>query len=143
MMSVESTHAVLTAYLDSLVRRDPYAQYFADDVTFTLMGPNQEVKGRDAVEQFIRYLHEQAFDAEPKVKNVIAADGHAALEADFVGTHTGEFIGVPASGKEVRVPYSVVYDLQGDKITALRAYMPMDVLLQQIGGVPEAIQAGA
>jgi hypothetical protein len=36
-----------------------------------------------------------------------------------------------------------MYDLQGDKITALRAYMPMDVLLHQIGDVPEARQAGA
>jgi steroid delta-isomerase-like uncharacterized protein len=142
-MSVESTRAALTAYLDSLVQRGPYAQYFTDDVTFTLMGPNQEVKGRDAVEQFIRYLHEQAFDAQPELKNTIIGDGNAAAEIDFVGTHTGEFIGVPASGKEVRVPYSVVYDLQGDKITALRAYMPMDALLQQIGGVPEARQAGA
>jgi steroid delta-isomerase-like uncharacterized protein len=125
------------------VQRGPYAQYFAGDVTFMLMGTNQEVKGRDAVEQFIRYLHEQAFDARPELKNTIIGDGNAAAEIDFVGTHTGEFIGVPASGKEVRVPYSVMYDLQGDKITALRAYMPMDVLLQQIGGVPEARQAGA
>ena len=143
MMSVESTRAALTAYLDSLVQRGPYAQYFADDVTFKLMGTNQEVKGRDAVEQFIRYLHEQAFDARPELKNTIIGDGNAAAEIDFVGTHTGEFIGVPASGKEVKVPYSVMYDIQGDKITALRAYMPMDVLLHQIGGVPEARQAGA
>jgi steroid delta-isomerase-like uncharacterized protein len=142
-MSVESTRTALTAYLDSLVQRGPYGQYFSDDVTFAVMGTNQEVKGRDAVEQFIRFFHEQAFDAEPKVKNLIAGDGQAVLEADFVGTHIGEFLGVAASGKEVKVPYSVVYDVQGDKITALRAYIPMDVLLQQIGSVPESKQAGA
>jgi hypothetical protein len=35
----------------------------------------------------------------------------------------------------VRVPYSVVYDLEGEKIKALRIYnLTADVLLEQIGG---------
>ena len=38
-----------------------------------------------------------------------------------------------ATGKEVRVPYSVFYDVDADKITALRIYMAMDQLLAQIG----------
>jgi len=137
-MSVESTRETLAAYLRVLVQRGPYATYFADDVTFSVMGTGQEVKGRDAVEQFIRYFHEQAFDAEPKVKNTIVADSQAVLEADFVGTHIGEFAGVPASRRHVNVPYAVVYDLKNDKITALRAYIPMDALLQQIGPAPTA-----
>jgi len=142
-MSVESTRETMAAYLRVLVQRGPYARYFADDVTFIVMGTGQEVKGRDAVEQFIRFFHEQAFDAEPRVKNTIFADGQAALEADFVGTHIGEFAGVPATGKRVDVPYAVVYDLENDKIRALRAYIPMDVLLQQIGAAPVAAQAAA
>ena len=54
-----------------------------------------------------------------------------ALEADFVGTH-GEFLGVPATGKSVQVPYCVVYDLQDGKLAALRAYIPMDLFAQQL-----------
>jgi len=132
-MSIESTSETLTTYLEVLVQRGPYAQYFADNVTFTLVGANQEVTGREAVEQFIRYFHEQAFDAHPKLKTTIVEEDRAAAEIDFVGTHIGEFAGVPASNKNVNVPYAVVYDFQDDKITALRAYIPMDALLQQIG----------
>jgi steroid delta-isomerase-like uncharacterized protein len=142
-MSIESTRKTLTAYLESLVRRDPYGQYFADEATFTVMGAGQEVKGREAVEQFIRYFHEQAFDARPELKTTIIDDGIAAIEADFVGTHTGEFAGVSASGNKVNVPYAVTYDIQDDKITALRAYIPMDVLLQQIGASSAPVQAGS
>ena len=58
-------------------------------------------------------------------------------EAVFVGTHTGDFSGVSATGNRVRVPYSVFYDVDADKITALRIYMPMDQLLAQIGGATE------
>jgi hypothetical protein len=33
---------------------------------------------------------------------------------------------------EVRVPYSVIYDLRGDQISALRIYFPMNLLIEQL-----------
>jgi predicted ester cyclase len=60
--------------------------------------------------------------------------GKAAIEADFLGTHTGEFAGIQPTGRAVRVPYSVVYDLRGDKISGLRIYFPMSLLIEQLTG---------
>ena len=59
-----------------------------------------------------------------ELKNLLVDEGKAAIEADFVGTHTGEFAGVAPTGRAVRVPYSVIYDLRGDQISALRIYLP-------------------
>jgi predicted ester cyclase len=73
-------------------------------------------EGRDAAGQLIRYVHENAFDARAELKNLLTDDGKAAIEADFVGTHTGEFAGIQPTGRLVRVPYSVVYDLRGDQL---------------------------
>ena len=67
-------------------------------------------------------LHQQTFDAHPEVTNLVVGEGTAAVEAVFVGTQTGEFAGIPASGKHVAVPYSVFYDLADSKITTLRIY---------------------
>jgi steroid delta-isomerase-like uncharacterized protein len=131
-MSVERTREILMAYLDSLVRRAPYGEFFTNDATFTIMGAGQEVKGGPEVTAYIRAFHEQAFDAHPSVKTMMVGDGRAAIEVDFVGTHIGEFGGVPASGNSINVPYAVVYDFRDDKISALRLYMPMDVLFKQI-----------
>jgi hypothetical protein len=39
-------------------------------------------------------------------------EAHAFLEGDFVGTST-----------DVRVPFCLVYDVGGDRITAMRFYM--------------------
>ena len=60
------------------------------------------------------------------------ADGVAGLEAVFVGTHTAEFAGIAATGAEVRLPYTVFYDLEGGKIVELRAYFPISALVQQL-----------
>jgi predicted ester cyclase len=56
------------------------------------------------------------------VRLEIVGGDRAALEADFVGRHIGEFAGVAATGRDLRVPYSVVYDLGGGRIKALRIY---------------------
>jgi len=59
-------------------------------------------------------------------------EGTAAIEADCAGTHTAEFAGIQPAGRAVRVPNSVVYDLRGDKISALRIYFPMSLLVKQL-----------
>jgi steroid delta-isomerase-like uncharacterized protein len=123
---------VMQDYLDTLVKREDFPAYFADDVVATFEGTDQRAEGRDAAGQLIRYVHEGAFDARMELKNLLTDDGKAAIEADFAGTHTGEFAGIPPTGKTVRVPYSVVYDLSGGKITALRIYFPMSQLIEQL-----------
>ncbi len=131
-MPAEATAQTIRAYLDTFLARGDFADYYTDDVTWTTVGADQELQGRQPVRDFLCWMHTQAFDAHPKVKTLIIADGQAALEADFVGTHIGEFLGMPPTGKSVQVPYCVVYDLQDDKITALRAYIPMDLFAQQL-----------
>ena len=133
-MSVEATSKTMRSYLDALVALGDFADYFTDDVTWTTVGGSQDMQGREPVRDFLLWMHTQAFDARPRVKTLIVGDGHAALEADLVGTHTGEFLGMPASGKSVQVPYCVVDDLQDDKIAALRAYIPLELFAQQLGG---------
>ena len=137
-MSVVTTRETMNRYLDALVARAPYGQYFRDDVVCTLMGEDVKVTGRDAVEQFIIGFHTQSFDAKPVLTSLIVVGGKAAVEAVFVGTHTGEFLGIGATGRSVNVPYSVHYDVEGDKIAALRLYMPMDVFPRQLGAMPQA-----
>jgi len=61
-----------------------------------------------------------------ELKSLLVDGERAALEADFVVTHLAEFMRKAVTGKQVRVPYSVVYDLEGDRIKALRIYNLID-----------------
>jgi predicted ester cyclase len=119
-------------YLDALIKRGDFSQYFTDDVAATVEGTDQRADGREAAEHLIRFFHEKAFDARPELKTLLVDQNNAAIEADFAGTHTGEFAGVQPTGREVRVPYSVVYGLRDGQIRYLHIYMPMSMLIGQI-----------
>ena len=86
-----------------LASRADFPRYFTDNVVATFEGTDQRADGRDAAGQLIRYVHEGAFDARMELKNLLADDGKAAIEANFVGTHTGEFAGLQPAGRAVRV----------------------------------------
>jgi predicted ester cyclase len=132
-MSAEQVRETVERYVEVLLARGEYGRFFDDDIEFDLMGTDQQARGAQAAEETIRFLHETAFDAEPEITKLVVGDHSAAAEAWFVGTHTGDFLGVSATGNSIRVPYSVFYDVEADKITAVRVYMPMDQLLQQLG----------
>jgi predicted ester cyclase len=123
---------VMQDYIDALVKRADFTRYFTEDVVATLEGTDQRADGRQAAGELIRYMHETAFDARPELKNMLVDTGKAAIEADFIGTHTGEFAGLQPTGRIVRVPYSVVYDLRDGQISALRIYFPMSLLIEQL-----------
>jgi hypothetical protein len=62
-MSVESTSQVMNDYLDALLKQEDFARYFADDIVWTTTETGDEVRGRDAVRDFIVVFHNQAFKA--------------------------------------------------------------------------------
>jgi steroid delta-isomerase-like uncharacterized protein len=137
-MSVEATESTIRQYLDALLQRGDFAAYFADDVVWTTMETGDQVRGRDAVRDFIVAMHSQLFDASPELVSTTFADGVAGLEAVFAGTHVAEFAGVPATGAAVRMPYAMFYDVADGAIVALRAYFPMTAMVQQLAEAASA-----
>jgi predicted ester cyclase len=134
-MSVENTQRTMEAYIEDLVGGGSYKRHYSDDVVVAWVGTDQGAEGPDAAEAWIDYLHREAFEARPELKSMIISDDQAAAELDFVGKHIGEFGGIAATGREVRVPYCVVYDLEGEKIKSLRIYLPLTYLLEQLSSV--------
>ena len=134
-MSIERTRHTVTTYLHELLSLGDFARSFTDDVTVTFMGTERVITGREAARTAITFVHQQAFRTHITAGAILYGDANAMLEARFEGTHIGEFEGVPATGREVDVPYAVAYDLRGDGISALRLYFPLELLKRQIAGV--------
>ncbi len=142
-MTTQTAQDLMSDYIEVLLANGDVGRFLADDVLFTTTETGDEVRGRDAVAGFITALHTQLFDAQVEVRNLVTTDGTALLEADFVGTHIGEFAGIAPTGVSVRIPYAVVYDLADDRITALRVYLPLSGLIGQLQAAATGTSATA
>ena len=131
-MSIERTRQTLTTYLEELLSFGDFARSFTDDVTVTFMGTDRVITGREAARATITLVHQQAFRTQIRTSAILYGETNAMLEARFMGTHIGTFEGVAATGREVDVPYVVAYDLHGDRISGLRLYFPLELLMRQI-----------
>lgn len=124
-MSITNTRETMQRYLDS---NHSDVSMMAEDVVFTIMATGQEHRGRDGVMGMLTYFYHIAFDATATIDVFLYDEKNA-----FVGKHIGEFAGIPATGKDVRVPLCIVYDLENDQIKRGRVYFEMPALFQPLG----------
>ena len=123
------TREAITRYLDS---NHTDLSMLADDVVFTNMATGEKHTGREAIGEMLHYVYHVAFDATAELRNLIVDHNRAVLEAEIVGKHIGEFAGIAATNKDVRIPLCVVYDLDNGKVTHGRIYLEVPALMGQI-----------
>ena len=131
-MSVETTRFIMQDYFTAMVERRDFSQFFTADVVWTTMESGERIRGRGAVRDHILDAQTRIFDAHPEVKNLVVDDGVVALEALFVGRHTGEVAGMEPSGVEIRVPYTMFYRVTDEGIAELHSYLSPSVVLEQL-----------
>lgn len=68
--------------------------------------------------------------------DVIVEDNTAAIRFTLKGTHTGEFMGIPPTGKRVEVTAIAIQHFVNGKIARLWGEFDQLGLLQQLGVVP-------
>ncbi|HJR51082.1 MAG TPA: ester cyclase [Gemmatimonadales bacterium] len=132
-MSVQRTRDAVERYLNS-AHKD--LSMMAEDVVFTSMATGDEHRGVEGVRQMLDYVYHQAFDASAETRTRIYAEDHAVLEGFFVGKHIGTFAGIEATGRQVRVPLCVVYDVRDGRIVRGRVYLELPVMMRQLGAAP-------
>jgi predicted ester cyclase len=59
-----------------------------------------------------------------------------AVRRSYAGTHQGELLGIPATGKQVRVGSISIFRVAGGKITENWKQWDRLALLQQLGVLP-------
>jgi predicted ester cyclase len=130
--AIEKTRAILEAYWTN---HDP--RYVAEDAVFTMLPTGEEIRGRDAIAKHLEEFYHGSFTAHAEVVNGVFSENEGLLEALVVGTHTGVFGGIPATGRSIRVPLAVAYELEGGLIKRARIYLMANVLFDQIKPAPK------
>jgi len=75
---------------------------FADDLIFVL--PSGETIGKDGLPQAYSMLFDVFQDGKWSTPRVISKGNVVAVEILVEGTHTGEFLGIPATDKKIEIP---------------------------------------
>jgi steroid delta-isomerase-like uncharacterized protein len=107
---------------------------FRDVPRYEIVATGQVHEGRDAVIAY-HVAQRTAFPDQrhEHVRMHVADDDTVISEFDLLGTCTGEFLGLPPTGKAFRVPVVAVFTFDGDRITNERVYLDGASLLRQIG----------
>ena len=79
-------------------------------------------------------------DISIEVDHVITSDSYIAFRSKMTGTHRGELMGIPATGRRVRVQLVDMIRVEGGKFAEQWGGPDMLDLVRQLGGT---IQAGS
>lgn len=97
--------------------------------------PGQQ-QGREGLKDVIRMLRTGFPDVHWVVEETIASGEKVVSRFKWTGTHQGEFLGIPASGRKVVVPGVVIDRLQNGKMADSRILMDTMGMMQQLGVIP-------
>ena len=87
---------------------------------------------RVAIQAFLDGFGDSCFPIDA----IVAEGDVVAVQHRLVGTHTGTFQGVPASGRSVSVPAIAVFRVTQGQINEVSLQADMLGLLMQIGAIP-------
>jgi steroid delta-isomerase-like uncharacterized protein len=130
----EDIVALLDRRQQALARHDARALaalHTHDSTLESVMGP--PLSGRADIEQFYRRLFEAFPDFDFQPVELIVDGSRAVQVATFEGTHSGTFMGMPATGRRVRVPGVFLFTIRDAEIARLRSVYDFTGLLVQAG----------
>ena len=109
----------------------------AEDGVYDEKGTQRRVSGKTEIVN-TTFGWRQAFpDAKGTIQNIFASGNQAVAEILWEGTHTGDLPGpggtIPATGKRIKVPASMLVTAEGGKLKETHHYFDMMTMLQQLG----------
>ncbi len=137
--SVAQNEALVRQVLDLIDERKLDAAFELYAADYIYHGPGgQELRGRDGIRGLWDVYLTGFPDLSSTVEDMISEGDKVVLRWTIQGTHTGEFLGVPASDKKITLPITEIFRIaDGQLVEAWDQYDRMTVM-QQIGAIPEA-----
>jgi steroid delta-isomerase-like uncharacterized protein len=92
--------------------------------------------GREGLKAFISAFHAAFPDGQLSIDQMIAEGDTVATRLTFRGTHTGDFLGIPSTGKQVVVPALDMARYTHGKLVEHWGGPDQMSLMQQLGVIP-------
>jgi len=140
-MSTEQNKSVVQRAFDSMSEgRDQFLAEHDEIYGENLVGhfSGMPPVDRDMHRQFGLATYSSFPDLKRPVEELIAEDDKVVARWSSVGTHSGDFMGTPPTGKTVRTTGITIFRLEDGKIVEEWSESDMLGMLQQVGALPMA-----
>lgn len=134
----QSNAAIVGAFVDEVINQGAFeaAKLFVwEDVVEQAPFPGQG-PGLDGLKDVLRGMQAGFPDLHFSIKEQISEGEKVLSRFEWTGTHRGEFLGVPATARPVKVWGMVIDRIQDGKIKETRILMDTLGLMMQLGVIP-------
>jgi len=140
MSTTENNKAVIRKFLEEVINQNRMDR--ADDLVtedFVELDPLPgQRQGREGLKEVLGMMRAAFPDIHWVVEEMVAEEDKVVTRFTWTGTHRGTFLGVPATGRSVKVKGVVIDQLAGGKMSYSRILMDGLGVMQQLGVVPGA-----
>jgi steroid delta-isomerase-like uncharacterized protein len=144
-MSLEGNKDVIRAYVQTIFNQqqvDRADELVAPDYLDHAALPGQAPGLEGAKKKWAMYLAGIP-DLRVTIEEMVAEGDKVAVRRSYEGAHCGELLGVPPTGKQVRIGGISIFRLAGGKIAEQWEQLDRLALMQQLGVFPTPGQGTA
>jgi steroid delta-isomerase-like uncharacterized protein len=137
-LSTQENATVVRRFAEEVITQgdiDSAARFVWEDVVEQVPLPGQG-PGLEGLKDILRGMRSAFPDLNFAIKEQIAGGDKVASRFEWAGTHQHEFLGVPATGRQVRVWGVVIDRLEEGRIKDTRIIMDTLGLMMQLGVFP-------
>ncbi|MBV9020298.1 MAG: ester cyclase [Ktedonobacteraceae bacterium] len=140
--SPEKNKALVNRYFNEVMNQgklETIDEIVAPDFTFRIPTLPEPVHGPEGFEQFVKGLRKAFPDIHFTVEQEIVARNKVAARWTLTGTHLGNFLNIPPTGKRVTDQGIDLFYIAKDKIVEMWVNEQDLELLRQLGAIPSKL----
>ena len=111
----------------------PFDEVIASDMAVNWVNVPPATMGLEGFKQSLPPMRSAFPDMQVTVGEMVAESDKVMYTETYQGTHTGDFMGIPATGKKVDVTDTHIDVLANGKIVERRGFVNMPLLMIQLG----------
>ena len=145
-MSTEQNKALVRQMVEEVFNRGNVSladEFLAPDFVEREELPPGIPRDREGVKQLTTMLRNAFPDFKARIDDIVAEGDKVVIRQTWSGTHQGEFMGVPPTGRSVSFGVIDIIRMTGGKVAEHWGQMDSMSLMQQLGAIPAPAQSGS
>ena len=135
-MSAEQNEALVRRHFDESWNQqddDAVDEIFAEDFVGYSSGSSDPIRGREGVKQSLDGYLSAFPNLQMTIEELVADDDKVAVRWFAEGTHNGDLLGMPPTGKSVEVGGIDIFTIVDEQIREAHGLYDQAGLMQQLG----------